>query len=111
MKNATKKVGWWPNVKKGIAMLGVAGALATGGVVVQQTAVPDVASAASSWWAYTNGRCYVGSSYSTSYFYRTWYKVIDYTWYEETVLHKIDYNYPTLYYPDHADKIYGCAAA
>lgn len=105
------KIGNWPDpmvkrVKRKltafVATLVVMGSLGL--------AIPAVASAYSSWWAYTNGGCRAGSSYSTSYFYRTWYKVIDYNWYEEAT-GKIDYNYPTLYYPDHADKIYGCSAA
>lgn len=104
------KIGNWPDpmvkVKRKltafVATLVVMGSLGL--------AIPAVASAYSSWWAYTNGGCRAGSSYSTSYFYRTWYKVIDYNWYEEAT-GKIDYNYPTLYYPDHADKVYGCAAA
>jgi hypothetical protein len=87
------KIGWWPNVKKGLAMLGAAGVLATGGVVVQQTALPDVASAYSTWWASTS-TCYNG------YIRKTWYEVRDYTWYEE-MMGKVDYNYPTLYYPSH----------
>jgi len=91
-------IGNWPDpmvkVKKSLAMLGIGAMLATGGVVVQQTALPDVASASTSWWAYTS-TCYNG------YIRKTWYQVIDYTWYEETFQFKVDYNYPRLYYPSH----------
>jgi hypothetical protein len=82
------------SIKKSAALVAVAATLATGGVIVQQTALPDVASAATSWWA-KNTMCY------NNQIRYTWYRVIDYSWYEETFQGKIDYNYPNLYYPDH----------
>jgi hypothetical protein len=91
-----RKIGWWPHrdkARKVLALGAAAALLATAGVAVQTTAMPERAEAASTWWA-KNTQCYNGK------LRHTWYRVIDYNWYEE-LSGKIDYNYPNLYYPDH----------
>lgn len=81
--------------KKAVVMIGLGALLATGGVVIQETAVPSGdAQAYSTWWA-KNSMCI------NNRIRHTWYQVIDYDWYEETFYGKIDYNYPHLYYPHH----------
>lgn len=74
------------NIKKSVAIVAA--------TVLIMIGLPAVANAASSWWAKTSS-CY-GNQIR-----HTWYQVIDYSWYEETFQGKIDYNYPTLYYPHH----------